>query len=145
MKHITGIRKAVCTIANNLHRSGYTLADAFRKAWSQIRKTTVKAVGVTADNRQSRLEYLSGFRKDDLQIGFRREADNKYDSNAIQILVMIKSLRKYTVIGYIPKETAAIMAAVMDKGIKVKATLKGIIGGEKGYKDNYGMLVNMAV
>ena len=96
------------------------------------------------DGRQQRLEYLKGFAPEDLQVGFRREPDNQYDTNAIQILVMIKGLRKYTVIGYVPRIVSEQMAAVMDKGIKVSARLLGIIGGYS-YKENLGLLVSMAV
>ena len=96
------------------------------------------------DGRQQRLEYLKSFAPEDLQVGFRREPDNQYDINAIQILVMIKSLRKYTVIGYVPRTVSEQMAAVMDKGIKVNAGLLGIIGGYS-YKENLGLLVSMAV
>lgn len=79
-----------------------------------------------------------------MQIGFRREPGNQYDSNAIQILVMIKSLKKYTVIGYVPRTVAEQVAPVMDKGIRVGAELLGIIGGYS-YKENLGLLVGMAV
>lgn len=144
MKHITEIRKAVCTIANNLRKAGYSLSEAFKMAWHRVRETKFRAAGVTMDGRQQRLEYLKGFTPDDLQIGFRREPQNRYDSNAIQILVLIKSLKKYTVIGYVPRTVAAEVAAVMDKGIRVKAELLGIIGGYS-YKENLGLLVGMAV
>ena len=144
MKHITAIRKAVCTIANNLRKAGYTLGQAFRIAWQRVRKIKFRAAGVTAENRQARLEYLKSFAPDDLQVGFRREPNNQYDGNAIQILVMIKSLRKYTVIGYVPQMVSEQMAAVMDKGIKVNAGLLGIIGGYS-CKENMGLLVSMAI
>ena len=36
------------------------------------------------------------------------------------------------------------MAAVIDKGIQVKATLQQITGG-CGYKENLGALINIAV
>lgn len=144
MKHITAIRKAVCTIANSLHKSGYCASEAFKIAWHRVRETRFRAVGVTAENRQNRLAYLQGFDPDDLAVGFKREPGNQYDSNAIQILVMIKSLRRYTVIGYVPRVIAAQMAAVMDKGVKVGAKLLGIIGGYS-YKENLGLLINMAI
>ena len=144
MKRITEIRKAVCIIANKLRKAGYSLSVAFKMAWHRVKETKFRAAGVTVDNRQQRLEYLKGFAPDDLQIGFKREPDNSYDSNAIQILVMIKSLRKYTVIGYVPRKVAAEMAAVMDQGVKVKAELLGIIGGYS-YKEHLGLLVGMTV
>ena len=33
MKQITNMRKAVCTMANELKKAGYSLSDAFKKAW----------------------------------------------------------------------------------------------------------------
>ena len=33
MKQITRIRKAVCTMANELKKAGYSLSQAFKKAW----------------------------------------------------------------------------------------------------------------
>lgn len=33
MKQITNIRKAVCAMANQLKKAGYSLSEAFRKAW----------------------------------------------------------------------------------------------------------------
>ena len=144
MKHITNIRKAVCTIANNLHKSGLSLSEAFRKAWSQVRETTFRVTGVTHAGRQDRLRILDNFRKDDLEVGFIRDRENSFDRNAIKVLVMIKSLRKYTEVGYIPRALAERLAPVMDKGIRIRAELGGILGGY-GDKENYGMLVRAAV
>lgn len=144
MRHITEIRKAVCIIANKLHNAGHTLSKAFKIAWHRVKETRFRAAGVTHDGRQQRLEYLKGFAPDDLEIAFRRDSSNSYDDNAIQILVMIKSLRKYTIIGYVPKAVSSQVASVMDKGIKLKAELLGIIGGYS-YKENFGLLVGMTV
>ena len=69
MKQITKIRKAVCIMANKLKRAGYTLSDAFRKAWKRIKLSmTIKAAGVTFENKQERLEFLKQFWPDDLRI-----------------------------------------------------------------------------
>lgn len=144
MKHITEIRKAVCTIANQIRHEGYTLSVAFRMAWSRVRETKFRAAGVTMDGRQQRLEYLKGFDRNDLQIGLQREPENQYDRNAIKILVKIRSLNKYACVGYVPKTVAARMAKVMDAGIRPEAKLLEIIGGYS-YKENLGLLVSMAV
>lgn len=46
MKQITNIRKAVCTMANELKKEGYTLSQAFRKAWRRIKLSMkIRAVG----------------------------------------------------------------------------------------------------
>ena len=100
--------------------------------------------GVTHAGRQDRLRILDNFRKDDLEVGFIRDRGNSFDRNAIKVLVMIKSLRKYTEVGYIPRALAERLAPVMDKGIRIRAELGGILGGY-GDKENYGMLVRAAV
>ena len=41
MKHITVIRKKVATTANRLVKMGYTLSNAFRKAWELIKGMTI--------------------------------------------------------------------------------------------------------
>ena len=53
MKQVTNIRKAVCTMANELKKEGYTLSQAFRKAWKRIKLSMrIRAMGVTAGNIQ---------------------------------------------------------------------------------------------
>ena len=143
MEHITSIRMAVCTIANNLHRTGLTLSDAFRKAWEQVKETSFRIKGVMAAGRQQRIAYLDNFRKDDLQVGFIRERDNAFDKNAVAVLVMVKSLKKYTKVGYLPRVAAERLAPVLDKGIKLNGNIS-ILGGY-GNKKYYGMLVRAAV
>ena len=56
MKQITKVRKAVCAMANQLRKAGYSLADAFRKAWQKVKLSmTIRAAGTTFENRQERL------------------------------------------------------------------------------------------
>jgi len=52
MKQITKIRKAVCIMANELKKLGYSLSQAFKKAWVQVKNTMkVRAAGTTFENR----------------------------------------------------------------------------------------------
>ncbi|NBH99812.1 hypothetical protein D7Y41_33025 [Anaerotruncus sp. 1XD22-93] len=39
MKQITKVRKAVCVMANQLKKAGYTLSEAFKKAWRRVKLT----------------------------------------------------------------------------------------------------------
>ncbi len=48
MKQITNMRKAVCIMANELKKAGYSLSEAFRVKLSM----TVKARGTSFGNRQ---------------------------------------------------------------------------------------------
>ncbi|NBH36483.1 hypothetical protein D3Z58_23925 [Clostridiaceae bacterium] len=145
MKQITNIRKAVCTMANELKKAGYSLSGAFCKAWQRVKLSmTIRAAGTTFENRQERLQFLQQFRPEDLTVTLESEKDNKFDDNVIQIVVHIKPIRRRTVIGYIPKGLARELSRVIDMGIQVKATLMQIIGGY-AYKENYGALINIAI
>ncbi len=144
-KQITNIRKAVCVMANQLRKSGYSLSEAFRKAWRRVKLSmTIRAAGTTFENRQERLQFLRQFRPEDLSVTLEREKENKFDCNAIQIVVHIKPIRRRTVVGYVPRALANELSRVIDKGIQVKASLIQIIGGY-GYKENLGALINIAV
>ena len=124
MKTITKIRKAVCTMANELKKAGYTLAQAFRKAWSRVKLSmTVRVTGTTFENRQERLQFLKRFPVEDLSVTLEREPNNQYDKNAIQVIVHIKPIAKKTVIGYIAKELARELSKVMDTGVQLKTNL----------------------
>lgn len=145
MKRITRIRKDVCTMANELRKTGYSLSQAFRKAWKRVKLSmTVRAAGTTFENRQQCLEFLRQFQPKDLSVTLEREEDNRYDSSAIKIVAHIRPLSKKTVIGYIPKGLSKELAKVIDAGIQIKAVLIQIIGGYS-YKETLGALINIAI
>ena len=96
MKQITNIRKAVCTMANELKKEGYTLSQAFRKAWRRIKLSMkIRAVGTTAGNIQERLGFMKQFPVDTMQAELVREPENPFDKNAIKIVVHLRSICKY--------------------------------------------------
>ncbi len=145
MKQITKIRKAVCTMANELRKTGYSLSQAFRKAWKRVKLSmTIRAAGTTFENRQQCLKFLKQFQPKDLSVTLEREANNRYDSSAIKIVAHIRPLSKKTVIGYVPKGLSKELSKVIDTGIQIKATLIQIIGGYS-YKETLGALINIAV
>ena len=145
MKQIANIRKAVCNMANELKKAGYSLSDAFRKVWQRVKLTmTIRAAGTTFENRQERLQFLQRFRPEDLTVTLEREKGNKFDSNAIQIVVHIKPISKKTVVGYVPAGLARELSKVLDMGIQAKASLMQIIGGH-AYRETLGALINIAV
>lgn len=145
VKQIIKVRKTVCAMANQLRKAGYSLKDAFKKAWQRVKLSmTVRAAGTTFENRQERLEFLQQFKLEDLTVTLGREQNNKFDCNAIQIVVHIKPIRRRTVIGYVPAKLARELSKVLDMGIQVKATLMQIIGGY-GWKESRGALINIAI
>jgi len=145
MKQITKIRKAVCIMANELKKLGYSLSQAFKKAWAQVKNTIkVRATGTSFENRQERLQFLRQFHLKDLTVTLEREPDNEFDSNAIQIVVHIKPISRRTIIGYVPKGLAKELSKVIDMGIPVKAALIQIIGGYS-YKEALGVLIDIQI
>lgn len=145
MRQITKVRKAVCVMANELKKLGYSLSQAFKKAWAQVKNTMkVRVVGTTFENRQERLQFLKQFHLNDLTVTLKREPDNEFDNNAIQIIVHIKPISRRTVIGYLPKELARELSKVIDIGIQVKASLIQIIGGYS-YKEMLGALIDIRI
>ena len=145
VKQITKVRKTVCAMANELRKAGYSLSAAFKKAWSRVKLSmTVKAAGVSFENRQERLAFLKQFKPEDLTVTLERELGNRFDQNAIRIIIHILPISRKTVIGYIPKGLARELSRVLDMGIQVKASLMQIIGGYS-YKESYGALINIAV
>ena len=145
MKQITKVRKAVCVMANELKKLGYSLSQAFKKAWAQVKNTMkVRVAGTTFENRQERLQLLRQFHQNDLTVTLEREPDNEFNNNAIQIIVHIKPISCRTVIGYLPKELARELSKVIDIGIQVKASLIQIIGGYS-YKEMLGALIDIRI
>ena len=145
MKQITKVRKVVCIMANELKKLGYSLSQAFKKAWAQVKNTMkVRAAGTTFENRQERLQFLRQFHPNDLTVTLEREPDNEFDSNAIKIVVHIKPISRRTVIGYVPKGLAKELSKVIDLGIPIKASLLQIIGGYS-YKEAFGALVGIEI
>lgn len=107
-------------MANELKKAGYSLSEAFRKAWQRVKLSmTIQAAGTTFENRQERLRFLQRFRQEDLTMTLEREAENQHDSNAIKIIVHILPIKRRTVIGYVPaalaKELSKVLGIVTDK------------------------------
>ena len=132
-------------MANELKKLGYSLSQAFKKAWAQVRNTMkVRAAGTTFENRQEHLQFLKQFHLNDLTVTLEREPDNEFDSNAIQIVVHIKPISRRTVIGYVSKGLSRELSKVIDMGIQVKVSLIQIIGGYS-YKEMFGALVGIDI
>ena len=76
--------------------------------------------------------------------GYVRDPDNRFDKNAIQIVIHLRSINRKTVVGYVPRRLAAGLAAVIDAGVHIETELLQILGGYS-YKENYGCLVDIKI
>lgn len=144
MKDITTIRRTVATMANQLHKLGYSLSQAFKMAWRRIKESmTCRVSGVTYDKRQELLQFIASRNPEELTVYLQRDRANTHDRYAVAVVIGIKDIG-YAHIGYLAKGVSQSMAAVIDKGIQLKATLAQITGGY-GYKETLGALVNITV
>lgn len=144
MKNIQTIRRTVATMANQLHKLGYSLSQAFKTAWRRVKKSmTCRVSGVTYEKRQQMLQFIAGRDPEDLTVYLRRDRANTHDRYAVAVVIGIRNVG-YAHIGYLPKGISQGMAAVIDSGIQLKASLLQITGGY-GYKETFGALVNIAV
>lgn len=144
MKDISTIRRTVATMANQLHKLGYSLSNALRTAWRRIKASmTCKVSGVTYDKRQELLQFIASRNPEELTVYLQRDRANTHDRYAVAVVIGIKDIG-YGHIGYLPKGLSQSLAGVIDKGIEIKATLMQITGGY-GHKETYGALLNITV
>ena len=80
MKQITKTRKAVATMANQLHKLGCSLSQAFRAAWRRVKDgMKVRVSGVTQGKRQELLQFIASRKPEDLTVYLQRDRANLYD------------------------------------------------------------------
>ena len=141
MKPITRIRKEVATIANRINGKIHDLSAAFRRAWQIVEGKLLvsKIAGVIYGNRQPALRKLAQYDRGMVNARLVREAANAYDSDAVKVMVSVGSGAEYHM-GYIPRELAAVISPLLDKGIELAASFHGVTGGYEG-RDTYGALI----
>lgn len=69
MKNISTIRRTVTTMANQLHKLGYSLSQVFRTAWKRVKESmTCKVSGVTYESRKQLLQFIACQREENLTV-----------------------------------------------------------------------------
>ncbi|MFP7299037.1 HIRAN domain-containing protein [Neobacillus niacini] len=81
---------------------------------------SLKVKGVSFDRRQDVIAKMDSLDR----IVLKRERSNEYDGNAIAIYTI-----RNEQIGYIDREVSTELAAIMDEGRKVAASISRINGG----------------
>lgn len=143
MKDISTIRKTVAVMANQLHKLGYSLSQAFKTAWKRVKNSMkCRVTGVTYEKRQQLLQFIASRKQEDLTVYLQRDRANTFDKFAVAVVIGISNVG-YAHIGYLPKGLSQSLAKVIDKGIGLQADVK-VIGGYS-YKETLGALVNIAV
>ena len=130
------------TIYKRTDEESRKLIDVYYKG-NMTLETSVVGSTFTTDG-QSLMRYLST-REDIIEktiIFLEREPKNKFDRNAIKVIVGTNySANRYHV-GYISKELAKILSALLDRGFNIKANLNKITGGNGM---NFGMILNYKI
>jgi predicted enzyme related to lactoylglutathione lyase len=107
-----------------------------------------KVAGVTASNPDGndRQKYIRAFCKSGMELILRREADNKFDSNAVAVWINAKALIFFSSevqIGYLNADIAGEISRHLDNGGHVEAKIKEVTGGNKGKKSlGVNILIN---
>ena len=144
MKNIHAIRRIVATMANRLKKMGLTLSAAFKKAWSLIKGKAIesKIAGVTKGNRQKALARIAAaYRPNQVRVWLERDKANLHDNNAVAVMISVNNSKSYK-IGYIPKNLAYVISAIVDKGISLKTTFKEVRGHYTRFM-NYGAVITL--
>jgi len=141
MSPITRIRKEVATLANKINQTVKNLSTAFRRAWKIIKGRVLisKVSGVTYGSRQKALGRLEKYGAGVINVSLERDGNNTYDANAIRVMVNVGNGAQYQ-LGFIPKDLAALLAPLLDKGIQLAARFKSVTGGYEG-RETRGALI----
>jgi phosphoribosylformylglycinamidine (FGAM) synthase-like amidotransferase family enzyme len=93
----------------------------------------MRVAGVTFEGRQEMLKMFKVYPVRSISVELKREPFNKYDANAVQVLIYPGGL-SYTMyhIGFIPKEYAKYLAPLMDSGSTFVATINEIGATDEG-------------
>lgn len=118
------------------------LLISWRSYKGLIRLQHSKAVGVTFEGRQAILNKLYNMPDHYISLSLKREPNNPYDSNAIKIIAKAEGIEHH--IGYMPKETSAYVAPMLDADYKSVAFFDNIY---KGTRQNsyYGLFFRYAL
>ena len=136
-REITKIRKAVAALANKINGKIKNLSAAFRKAWAIIKGKiiTSKVAGVSFGNTQKALKQLTKYSPKAVSVELIRE-NNEHDTNAIAVTVSVNNSTAYK-IGFLPRDLSQYIAKLIDNGITLITSFKGVTGGTEYYK-SYG-------
>lgn len=102
---------------------------------------TFKAAGTTFGDRQIRLAEAA--RAGVSRVELVRDANNKFDANAIKVVAVVGPKDERADVGFVPRDLAAEMAPVVDAGVAVEIKRAQIYGG--GFGKNYGISLTVEI
>ena len=104
----------ICKIANRIPRS-VSRKEAFTAAWKIVRNAGLELAvkGTSFGNRQEALKRLAYYSPKDVHVVLVPESDNPYDANAVSVQVAVNGGKGVYRLGYVPKESAAVVKAFL--------------------------------
>ena len=126
----------------------YVLLISWRSYKGVLRLRHSKVAGVTFEGRQAILDKLYRMPDPYISITLKREPSNPYDTNAIKVIVEAKGVEYH--IGYMPKETSAYVAPMIDAHYELVAFYDGVYKGMRqnayfGLSFRYALLEPMII
>jgi hypothetical protein len=109
--------------------------DAFVQAWQIVKSGSVTFAlrGVTQGNRQEALRRLAKYEPPQSWACEMPEPENKFDNNALAVMVGIQGGKNYYKLGYIPASDTAKAAAIRGKvSIRIVSGSWGFCGVTHG-------------
>ena len=146
MKYTNEIKRRICILANRLKKMGLTLSAAFKKAWQLVKGQTIctKIAGVTKGSRQRALHRIATlYSPEQINVILERDKANLFDNNAVKVLISVSGSSLYD-LGFIPRNLAYAISALMDKGIQLNAAFKEVRGRYYDYM-NYGAVITLSL
>lgn len=143
-EQLRAIRSKVMTIAAVLRRkSQLDKSISLHRAWRMVKQEYfTKVVGVIFGRRQEAIMRLKKYDPRRVKITLQHEPDNKYDANAIAVIVTVIGKGSYRM-GYLRKYYAEVYAKLLMKGHILHAKFEGISSSkESAY---YGININYVI
>lgn len=129
-------RQTVCTVANKLAKR-LGKSRAFKTAWFVVKGQAVTVKGVSFGNRQTALDRLTKYSREEVSIQLQPGADG-----AVAVFANVRNRGAYQM-GFLSRQNAAIVRLMELVGHGVKVSLGAIVGGyAEGIR--YGLRVKLS-
>ena len=121
-------RKKLMQISNRLFGRDFSRSAALSTAWRLIksRRVETRVAGTSFDNCQNVLALLAKYSPDLVSVELHREPENAHDRNAVAVFASVPG-KVRAKLGYLPQAVAAVVAAVLDKGLTIAANQLRIV------------------
>ena len=127
---MTNLKSKVMTLGNKLAAEGQYRSAAFVRAWAIVKAGGLELVvrGTSFGNRQEALRRLAAYDLSQVRAWLAPEPENRADSSAVAVMVMVQGGRGCYRLGYLPKGQGALTAVFRAVSLRV---LDGDIRGAR--------------